>query len=276
MDAELHRLIESFARRGGNLLVVTGEGVAEECGVASFRSDARPFVYEGKSYDVRTLMTYELFDQAPGAVWAWHLRRLAEVRRGQPGLVHQAAARAAERLGDRLRVVTECVDGLHRRCQHPAEGLFEPQGNLFFMRCAEGCTPALYPVPDGLLGRTAQQPLTAPDMDLLRCPVCGGPTRPHILWRDESYDEPFYGVNSVLEAARRSELLVMAGFSGHTNLANKVAWEFTHNHRARIVDINPDPNPVAALARRIGGLTYQSAPSALLPEIFDVYAAAAS
>jgi NAD-dependent deacetylase len=113
-------------------------------------------------------------------------------------------------------------------------------------------------------------------MDLLRCPVCGGPTRPHILWRDESYDEPFYGVNSVLEAARRSELLVMAGFSGHTNLANKVAWEFTHNHRARIVDINPDPNPVAALARRIGGLAYQSAPSALLPEIFDVYAAAAS
>ena len=276
MDGELERLIVSFARSGGNLLVVTGEGVAAECGVAPFRSDSRPFVYQGKPYEVRELMTHELFVQTPDVVWAWHLWRLEEVRRGQPGSVHQAAARAAERLADRLRVVTECVDGLHRRSQHPTGGLFEPQGNLFFMRCAEGCTPALYPVPESLQGRPAQQPLTGPELALLRCPACGGPTRPHILWRDESYDEPFYGVNSILETARRTDLLVMAGFSGHTNLANKVAWEITHNHRARIVDVNPEPNPVAALARRIGGLAYRTAPSVLLPQIFEVYVAAAS
>jgi NAD-dependent deacetylase len=276
MDAELCCLIESFARNGGNLMVVTGEGVSEECGVASFRADSRPFSYQGKSYEVRELMTFELFEQAPDAVWAWHLRRLEEVRRGQPGLVHQAAARAAETLGPRLKVVTECVDGLHRRCQHPAAGLFEPQGNLFFMRCANGCTPVLYPVPEALHGRTAQQPLTADDLALLRCPACGGPTRPHILWRDESYDEPRYGVNSILDAARHSELLVMAGFSGHTNLANKVAWEITHNHRARIVDINPEPNPVAALARRIDGLAYSTPPSALLPQVLAVFVAAAA
>lgn len=276
MDAELGRLIESFARKGANLLVVTGEGVSAECGVASFRADARPFAYRGKSCEVRELMTHEMFGQAPEAVWAWHLWRLEEARRGQPGPVHQAAVRAAERLGPRLKVVTECVDGLHRRCQHPAAGLFEPQGNLFFMRCADGCTPALYPVPAALHGRSARQPLTAEDLALLRCPACGGPSRPHVLWRDESYDEPHYGVNSVLEAARHSDLLVMAGFSGHTNLANKVAWEITHNHRARIVDINPEPNPVAALARRIDGLAYSTSPSALLPEVLAVFVAAAS
>jgi NAD-dependent deacetylase len=276
MDAELECLIKSFARGGGNLLVVTGEGVAEECGVASFRSDSRPFNYQGKSYGIRELMTQELFAQAPDVVWAWHLSRLAEMRQGLPGSVHQAAARAAEALGDRLKVVTECVDGLHWRSQHPAAGLFEPQGNLFFMRCAGDCPPVLHLVPEALLDRATQEPLTAQDLALLRCPVCGGPTRPHILWRDESYDEPLYSVNSILETARRTELLVMAGFSGHTNLANKVAWEITHNHRARIVDVNPEPNPVAALARRIGGLAYRTAPSVLLPQIFEVYVAAAS
>ncbi|HDI60660.1 MAG TPA: RNA polymerase subunit sigma [Desulfobacteraceae bacterium] len=275
MDAELCRLIESFAGSGGNLLVVTGEGVSEECGVASFRADPRPFIYRGKSYEARELMTWALFDQAPDVVWAWHLLRLAEARRGQPGLVHQAAARAAETLGPRLKVITECVDGLHRRCQHPAAGLFEPQGNLFFMHCAAGCTPALHPVPEALQGRTAQQPLTADELALLRCPACGGLTRPHILWRDESYDEPLHSVNSILETARRSELLVMAGFSGHTNLANKVAWEITHNHRARIVDINPEPNPVAALARRTGGLAFNTPPSVLLPQVLETFVAAA-
>lgn len=276
MDAELNSLIESYARSGGNLLVVTGEGVAEECEAAPFRTDPRPFLYQGKSYGVRELMRYDLFEQAPDAVWAWHLLRLAEVGRVKPGAVHRAAAQAAEILGVRMKVVTECVDGLHRRCDHPATGLFEPQGNLFFMRCADSCTPALYPVPEALQDRAVLEPLTASERALLRCPACGGPTRPHILWRDESYDEPYYGVNSVLDTARRSELLVMAGFSGHTNLANKVAWEITHNHLARIVDINPEPNPVAALARRLGGLAYRRSPSELLPAILEAFVAAAS
>jgi NAD-dependent deacetylase len=136
------------------------------------------------------------------------------------------------------------------------------------MRCAADCTPTRYPVPEALYGWTKNRPLEAGDLERLRCPACGGGTRPHILWRDEIYDEVHYRLNSILEAARRSVLLIMAGFSGHTNLANKVAWEITHNHRARIVDINPEANPVAALARRTGGVALTASPSIVLPEIF--------
>lgn len=270
MDATLHALIESFAGGNANLLVVTGEGVAAECGITPFRADPEAFSYGEGTYTTDSLLTCNLFEQIPEAVWTWHLSRMEMARRAEPGPVHRAAAQIAHRLGPRFTLITECVDGLHRRCDHPREGLFEPQGNLFYMRCAAACTPALYPIPEAFHGWTADRALTAEDMRLLRCPDCGGPARPHILWRDEIYDEPHYRLNSILDVARRSQLLIVAGFSGHTNLGNKVVWEITHNHRARIVDINPEPNPVAALARRTDGMALRASPAAVLPEIFDV------
>ena len=272
MKDELKALVTAFADNESRLLVLTGEGVAEECGIPPFRQDPRPFIYEGTAYTARDLMTRRLFDESPRAVWAWHLLRMEEARQAEPGPAHRAVANAATLLGERMCVVTECVDGLHRRSPLPAGALFEPQGNLFAMRCLADCTLTLYPVPRGLYGWNADRVWNEADWQLLRCPACGGPTRPHILWRDEIYNEVNYRLNTILNAARCTDLLVVAGFSGHTNLANKVAWEVSLDHRARIVDINPALNPVAALARRIGGVNLESPPSEVLPELLDALA----
>ena len=269
MHEKLKTILADFAHRQGHLMILTGEGVAAECGIAPFRSDPRPFVYEGAGYTTSDLLTRRLFDQMPQAVWAWHLMRLEEARRAEPGAAHQAVARAAKGFTKRMNVVTECVDSLHRRSPLPPETLFEPQGNLFAMRCLADCTTTLYPVPMGLYGWNDGRQLDSNDWQLLSCPACGGPTRPHILWRDEIYNEVNYSLNTILEAARRTDLLVVAGFSGHTNLANKVAWEVSLNHRARIVDINPLLNPVAALARRTDGVSLQASPADALPQVLE-------
>ena len=269
MDDKLIAALEAFARGNGRLLVLTGEGVAEESGIRPFRADPQPFDVQGAVFTTRELLTRQLFDTAPQVVWAWHLMRLELARQAEPGPAHLAVARIAERLGARMTLVTECVDGLHRRTLPRQPGFFEPQGNLFVMRCAAECTLTHYPVPKGLYGWTAARAWTDKDRQQLCCPSCGGPTRPHILWRDEIYDEANYRLNSILNAARQTDLLIVAGFAGHTNLANKVAWEVSHNHRAVIVDINPALNPVAALARRIGGFAVQASPAEILPVVLD-------
>lgn len=267
MDERLAKIIETFARGEGHLTLVTGEGVARGCGLAPFRDDPAAWEAEGTVYTTRELLTRELFDTAPHVLWGWHLHRLEAARQVAPGPAHRAAVELARLLGPRFTLVTECVDGLHRRAGQPDAALFEPQGNIFMMRCAAECTGTRYPVPRGLYGRKGPHPLAEDDLRRLRCPACDGPTRPHILWRDEIYDEINYGLTSVLEAARRTDLLIVAGFSGHTNLANKIAWEVSHNHRAVIIDLNPEANPVAALARRTGGLALSEAPEVALPAV---------
>lgn len=269
MDDHLNNALERFARGEKCLTLITGEGVAQGCGLAPFRDDPAPFEIEGTVYTTRELLTRRLFDERPDIVWRWHLARLEAARRAAPGPAHRTAVEMAQRLGSRFTLITECVDGLHRRAGHPDASLLEPHGNLFLMRCAGDCTPTRYPIPRALHDRTAASPLTDTLRRLLRCPACGGPARPHILWRDEICDEINYGMTRALEASRRTDLLIVAGFSGHTNLPNKIAWEVSQNHRAVIVDLNPEANPVAALARRTGGFALPLDPAEALPSMWN-------
>mgnify|MGYP000875710721 CR=1 FL=1 len=267
MNDRLKTILAAFTQGQGHLLMLTGEGVAAECGLAPFREDPRPFSFAGSDYTSRDLLTRRLYDQAPEAVWAWHLTRLEEARQVQPGPAHRAVAAIARAHANRVGVITECVDGLQRRTPLPPDRFFEPQGNLFAMRCLADCTLTVYPVPRSLYGWKAEKLPERADWQLPRCPACGGPVRPHVLWRDEIYNEVNYRLNTILAEARRTDLLIVAGFSGHTNLANKVAWEVSLNHRARIIDINPVLNPVAALARRTGGEALQASPAEVLPQV---------
>jgi NAD-dependent deacetylase len=73
--------------------------------------------------------------------------------------------------------------------------------------------------------------------------------RPHVLWFDETYDEHHYHLESTIEAARRTALLLVVGTSGATNLPNQVVAEIIRNN-AYLVDINIETNPFGQLAQQ--------------------------
>jgi NAD-dependent deacetylase len=170
-------------------------------------------------------------------------------------------------LGDRFTLITQNVDNLHLRAGNPLERTYQIHGNVFQVRCAASCSPDLHPLPESLIGRDKDVPLTAAENRRLTCPGCGDRLRPHVLWFDEVYDEAYFRFHSSLAAAAETELLLIVGTSGATNLPNQVAWS-VFQHGGTIFDINPAPNPFSELARRSPEGCFIQAPAGrFLPEL---------
>jgi NAD-dependent deacetylase len=91
--------------------------------------------------------------------------------------------------------------------------------------------------------------------------------RPHVLWFDESYDEPRFFLDTARRVAMKSSLLVVAGTSAQTNLPWQVVT-LAARAGATIVDINVEDNPFAEIAAQSGGALRGSAAS-LLPVLVD-------
>ena len=85
-----------------------------------------------------------------------------------------------------------------------------------------------------------------------------------MLWFDEYYDEARYRWQSSVQAADATDVLLVVGTSGATNLPLTMAQQAL-NSGARIVDINPQHNVFSTLAERSGGVHMAGAAGEHLP-----------
>jgi NAD-dependent deacetylase len=225
------------AARGKPIVVLTGAGVSAESGIPTFRGKEGYWTIGSREYHPQELATRAAFSQMPWASWAWYLYRLAACRAAAPNPAHLALARLP------CTLVTQNVDGLHHRagstdalCIH---------GDISFMRCAAECSPARYPVPDIAVAKG--DALSELDRARLVCARCGGMARPHVLWFEESYDEPRYRFETMLARSAEAALFVIAGTSAQTT----GPWRAVQQAReagATIIDVNPDADPFSGLA----------------------------
>ncbi len=233
------------------VIFLTGAGVSAESGVPTFRGKEGYWTIGSREYHPQELATHAAFARLPREVWAWYLFRRGVCRAAAPNRAHVAIAQALVRLGDRGLLVTQNVDGLHLRAGAPPARTFEIHGNIDFMRCADECSVARYPLPDDLPPLERGDPVDEASWARLLCPRCGGRARPHVLWFDESYDEPRYRWTSTLEASAAAGLVIIVGTSAQTNLPWRVV-ERAAAAGATIVDVNVDENPFAEVARDHG------------------------
>ena len=108
-------------------------------------------------------------------------------------------------------------------------------------------------MPDAVATKRRGEPVTEADRTALRCPHCGGWLRPHVLWFDESYDEPRFHLDTVRRIAMQAALVIVAGTSAQTNLPWQVVT-LGARAGATIVDINVEDNPFGEIAERSGGV----------------------
>ena len=270
MDDKLRDILKS-ARRG-RITVLTGAGVSAESGIPTFRGPEGYWTMGSEVYQPEEIATWAMFSRRPEDVWAWYLYRLGVCRKAAPNPGHLALVRMEEALGERFCLITQNVDNLHiragnRRC-------LEIHGNINKMRCARDCTDEVWPVPDEVWGKDRGESFTDADRRLLRCPRCGGMARPHVLLFDECYNEIHYHLDSALNAAAQSDLLLVAGTSGATNLPNQIVHLALHRG-ASLVDVNPGDNPFGALASgQPNRFAWQAPGATALPEIADLLCAA--
>jgi NAD-dependent deacetylase len=245
---ELAPLLRSALDRSGRWLFLTGAGISAESGVPTFRGPEGYWRAGSRNYHPQELATREAFAATPAIVWDWYLHRYRTCAAAEPNAAHRALAEAAQLLGERFLLITQNVDGLHRRAGSPADRLYEIHGNIAYARCSAGCA-GLASLADllALFPPAGAGPRELPDG--LRCAQCAAWLRPHVLWFDEFYDEPLFRFESSRRAASDAALLVVIGTTGGTNLPLQIA-ELAARSGTPLIVINPEPNPFSDWVER--------------------------
>ncbi len=244
MEPRLAELLEGVRAKRGNVVVLTGAGISAESGIPTFRGAEGYWVVGSRNYMPQEMATNEMFQRAPDEVWRWYLYRFGVCKGARPNAGHEALVGLERALGERFTLVTQNIDGLHRRAG--SRRVFCIHGDAAYVRCADACGLGVVDLPDGLVPR-GDAVLSAAEKERLTCPRCKGWLRPHVLWFDEYYDEEHYRMESALRAAGAADLLLVVGTSGATNLPMQIG-ELCWRRGAALVDVNPEENPFAELA----------------------------
>ena len=266
LEPRLREILDDFRRSKGRVMALTGAGISAESGIPTFRGKEGFWVVGSRNYMPQEMATHAMFTIEPEEVWRWYLHRFGVVRQAAPNAGHQALVRLERALGDRFTLVTQNIDGLHRRAGASDERTFCSHGDAVWVRCSYECGVGRLPLPD-LTVRDPRTPLSAEDRAQLTCPRCGGWLRPHVLWFDECYDEENYRFDSTLRAAEAADLLLVVGTSGATNLPMRVG-QLCFSGGAALVDVNPEENPFSEMAARSPrGFFARGSATERLPEI---------
>jgi NAD-dependent deacetylase len=264
MEPRLEGLLDDVRARSGNVVVLTGAGISAESGIPTFRGAEGYWVVGSRNYMPQEMATSEMFQRAPEEVWRWYLYRFGACKDARPNAGHVALVALERALGDRFTLVTQNIDGLHRRAG--SERVLCIHGDAAWVRCAAECGLGVVDLPAGLVPR-GDGALGPAERQVLTCPRCRGWLRPHVLWFDEYYDEEHYRMESALRAAGGADLLLVVGTSGATNLPMQIG-QLVHRRGAALVDVNPEENPFAELASSArNGFFARGSACERLPEI---------
>jgi NAD-dependent deacetylase len=264
VEEKLERILGEVREAGGRVVVLTGAGISAESGIPTFRGKEGIWVVGSRNYMPQEMATLEMFERDPAEVWRWYLYRFGVCKDARPNPGHAALVGLEAAIGDRFTLVTQNIDGLHRRAG--SRRVYCIHGDAAYVRCADGCGIGVVDLPPGLVPR-GNEPITEEERKVLTCPRCGGWLRPHVLWFDEFYDEPNYRMDSALGAARAADLLLVVGTSGATNLPMQIG-QLVFKRGVAMIDVNPEENPFAEMAGASGrGFFARGSACERLPEI---------
>lgn len=267
LDARARSFLDEA--RDGHVLFLTGAGISAESGIPTFRGPEGYWTCGSASYEPMSLATQAAFRSKPDTVWAFYLYRRSVCLAAKPNVAHTSLVAVERALEGRFQLVTQNVDGLHYRVGHDPARIYAIHGDILRMRCARECTGDTYPIPDALGTDFAKgHVLSASERALLVCPACGGRSRPHVLWFDETYDEPRFRYESTMRAAMRCAVLVVVGTTGATTLPIRVG-QAAASRGVPLIVINPEPNPFSEMAECGRGAYLEGRASELVPAVAD-------
>ena len=235
-------------QHAAHIAVLSGAGISAESGVPTFR-DAQTGLWA--RFRPEELATEDAFRRHPERVWDWYAERRASLAAVQPNAGHLALAEFERRHPGRLTVITQNVDGLHQRAG--SQGVLALHGSLAEDRWLDPC--ALHR--QGACDVARAEPGRPP-----RCPQCGNPVRPAVIWFGEMLPED--ALRQAEQATSRCDVMLVVGTAGAVYPAAGLA----HQARAvgaQVIIVNPHPSELDELAHlRLAGSAAQ-----VLPRLLD-------
>jgi NAD-dependent deacetylase len=219
------RRLLAALRGARSVAVLTGAGISAESGIPTFR-DAQTGLWA--RFRPEELATPAAFQRDPQLVWDWYEWRRGLVSAAVPNAGHRALARL-QSLVPRFALVTQNVDGLHQ-CAG-SSGVIELHGNIHRNKCfAEGIAVSAWP-------ETGARPP--------RCPHCGGPLRPDVVWFGEAL--PPDALARAEAAARDCDVFLSVGTSAAVFPAAQLPVTALKSG-ACVIEVNRDPTPLTPVA----------------------------
>ncbi|PLS78049.1 MAG: NAD-dependent protein deacylase [Chloroflexi bacterium] len=222
------------------VVVLTGAGISAESGVPTFR-EAQTGLWA--QYDPRELATPQAFARNPRLVWEWYAWRRKLIQQAKPNLAHHALVDLEQALPTFL-LVTQNIDGFHWLAG--SRDMIELHGNIARTRCyEEGHVVSWWEETDELPPR---------------CPHCGGPLRPDVVWFGEGISEQ--ALRSAFDAAAACDLFISVGTSAMVQPAAGLPL-LAKRMGARVLEINPAQTALSVIA----DWSLQDKASNLLPQL---------
>jgi len=186
--------------RASSVVVLTGAGISTESGIPDFRSPGGLWT----RYDPRKL-TFDLFcayEETRAQYWKMSTESYPVLRDAEPNAAHRAVV-AIEKAGKLLRLVTQNVDGLHRKAGSSAERTTEIHG----CSLRAGCIDCGERADREALHRR----LVAGELVVPTCEACGGRVKPATISFGQAMPE--FETAQAFEAASQCDLMLVIGSS---------------------------------------------------------------
>lgn len=228
-SVEVAARVLADARR---VVVATGAGMSRESGIPTFR-EALTGLWA--RFDPEQLATEAAFRRHPARVFGWYAWRRRLVREALPHSGYDALVRLEARIAD-LTVVTQNVDGLHRRAG--SRRVIELHGSLERFSCLD----RRHPFP----GAQVPDPAQDGELEPPACPVCGSPIRPDVVWFEEALPERETAAAWDLAAA--CDAMVVVGTSGLVHPAAQLPY-IARDAGATVIEVNPEASELSAVAQ---------------------------
>ncbi|KAA8644530.1 hypothetical protein EYZ11_009575 [Aspergillus tanneri] len=124
------RSFSEYLKGCKRILALLGAGISASSGLPTFRGAGGLW----RSHDATDLATPEAFEANPDLVWQFYSYRRHMALKANPNRAHYALAELARRNNDFI-TLTQNVDGLSQRANHPSKQLHLLHGSLFTVKC---------------------------------------------------------------------------------------------------------------------------------------------
>jgi NAD-dependent deacetylase len=221
----LVKFSEEFLERisaAHNIVFFTGAGISAESGIPTFRGKDGIW----NKLNPEELANFNAFLKNPQLVWEWYNHRKKIIHESQPNQGHLAIARF-ETLFDKVSVVTQNIDNLHRRAG--SSTVYELHGNIernFCIKCRK-------------------QYNTEPDFSsgVPKC-SCGGMIRPDVVWFGEFLPQDQFRKAEI--ASVNSDIFFIAGTSAIVYPAASLIFTAKENG-AYLAEVNIEETEVSSV-----------------------------
>ncbi|MCG3129909.1 MAG: NAD-dependent protein deacylase Sir2 [Phycisphaerae bacterium] len=212
---------------------MTGAGVSAESGLSTFRGAGG--LWEGSP--VQEVAHPEGFAHDPDRVWRFYNARRLNLLKCDPNPAHHALVQLAH-CCPRLSLITQNVDGLHRRAG--SRNVLELHGNIWLNTCTQ-CTSAEHVE---ARWRASSDP---PEESRIspRCGICGALLRPGVVWFGEHL--PSEALHEAEHAVRSCDVMLVVGTSSVVYPAAALA-RVALGGGAFVIEINVERTPLSDAA----------------------------